>query len=194
MTIAKLPHTQRLHFSHISVCGLLLEASLKWRDYNLQTKQRRLQIQIQCEWKFYDVCIHWMQPRLSSHVMTMLTITECHTRGFIVTMSHVTRTVILPAFFCNPLLHGYSLFLDSGLWWRFCDLLIGCDHTRQRILWISANNSRFQILDLILIGAWTHPVLIGFKPLYPALIQLELLRPLPTLLSLKISFDYVSIC
>ena len=38
MTIAKLPHTQRLHFSHLSVCGLLLEASLKWRDYNLSNQ------------------------------------------------------------------------------------------------------------------------------------------------------------
>ena len=39
MTIAKLPHTQRLHFSHLSVCGLLFAASpTKWRDYNLSNK------------------------------------------------------------------------------------------------------------------------------------------------------------
>ena len=36
MTIAKLPHTQRLHFSHLSVCGHLLAASLiKWRDNDI---------------------------------------------------------------------------------------------------------------------------------------------------------------
>ena len=117
MTIAKLPHTQRLHFSHLSVCGLLFAAShIKWRDNKMitcQTKLRRLQSQIKCEWKLYDVCIHWMQPRLSSHVMTMLTITECHARGFIVTMSHVTRTVILSLLFCMDTAFSSSVVFDG---------------------------------------------------------------------------------
>ena len=79
MTIAKLPHTQRLHFSHLSVCGLLFAAS---PIITCQTKQRGPQIQIICEWKILW-CLHtlYAAPIVEScddHVMASWWSGDCH--------------------------------------------------------------------------------------------------------------------